>query len=113
MDILIWNRLPTDMINIILLFDGKIKYRNGKYMNQIKINDYNFLLQIPKPINHNKVYNQNLNYELIVYFSNNKKTLTFDWFMDRDVYKISYVNDERLYETMNIHTYFFYDDFEK
>ena len=46
-------------------------------------------------------------------FSNNKKTLTFDWFMDRDVYKISYVNDERLYETMNIHTYFFYDDFEK
>ena len=44
MDILIWNKLPTDMINIILLFDGKIKYRNGKYMNQIKITDYNFLL---------------------------------------------------------------------
>jgi hypothetical protein len=107
MDILIWNKLPTDMINIILLFDGKIKYRNGKYMNQIKITDYNFLLQIPKPINHNRVYNQNIIYELIVYFSNNKKTLIFCWFMDKDVYKISYVNDECWRETMNIHTHFF------
>ena len=113
MNSLLWNKLPNDIVNNILLFDGKIKYRNGEYINQININDYNFLLQIQKPINHNKVYNQNLNYELIVYFSNNKKTLTFDWFMDRDVYKISYVNDERLYETMNIHTYFFYNEFEK
>jgi len=106
MNSLLWNKLPNDIVNNILLFDGKIKYRNGEYINQININDYNFLLQIPKPINHNKVYNQNLNHELIVYFSNNKKTLTFDWFMDRDVYKISYVNHERWRETMNIHTHF-------
>lgn len=29
--------LPKELINIILEYDGRIKYRNGKYMNQLDL----------------------------------------------------------------------------
>jgi len=31
----IWKKLPTDIVNVILEHDRTIRYRNGKYMNQI------------------------------------------------------------------------------
>ena len=42
--------LPTDIIVYILQFDNKIKYRNGKFMNQIQLdNDTITMLEnIPK-----------------------------------------------------------------
>lgn len=33
------DKLPIDIIHRILDYDGKIKYRNGIYMNQIPCND--------------------------------------------------------------------------
>jgi len=43
------NRLPHDIIHRILEYDGRIKYRNGEYMNQISQEDerYQILKQIP------------------------------------------------------------------
>jgi len=106
MDIVNWNRLPKELINIILLFDGTIKYRNGKYINQININNYNLLLEIPKPINKHTGFDWHETYERFVQFSN-EKSLNLCWFVKNNVYKIDYNNENRLRETLNKHRYFF------
>ena len=43
-------RLPLELVNRILEYDGRIKYRHGKYMNQIAQDDdrYEMLLTVPK-----------------------------------------------------------------
>jgi len=43
------NLLPLEIIHHILEYDGRIKYRNGKYMNQIAQDDdrYHLLRKIP------------------------------------------------------------------
>lgn len=42
--------LPKELKNIILEFDGQIKYRRGKYINQINIRDpkYDCLKSMPQ-----------------------------------------------------------------
>jgi hypothetical protein len=39
--------IPKELINIILEYDGRIKYRNGKYINQLNFNNdmYNYIKQ--------------------------------------------------------------------
>jgi hypothetical protein len=45
------NRLPLDVIHRILEYDGRMKYRNGKYMNQIPKDDDRYdLLKTIQPI---------------------------------------------------------------
>ena len=43
------NLFPLEIVHRILAYDGRIKYRNGKYMNQISPEDdrYEMLLTIP------------------------------------------------------------------
>lgn len=48
------SRIPIDALNIILEYDGKIKYRNGKYINCINVNDYRY--NIIQPIINKKIY---------------------------------------------------------
>lgn len=31
--------IPKELVNIILEYDGRIKYRNGKYINQLNLNN--------------------------------------------------------------------------
>lgn len=44
------DRLPLELVHRILEYDGRIKYRNGKYMNQIAPDDdrYQMLQGIPQ-----------------------------------------------------------------
>ena len=44
------NRFPFEIVHRILEYDGRIKYRHGKYMNQIAQDDdrYQMLKQMPQ-----------------------------------------------------------------
>ena len=40
----LWKEIPCDMLQLILQFDGRLKKRNGVYMNQIPRQDERFPL---------------------------------------------------------------------
>ena len=57
--------LPMDIVNKILEYDGSIKYRNGKYVNQISKTDkrYEMLLNVSRRF-HDCL--ENLYYKLVI-----------------------------------------------
>jgi len=44
------NLLPVEIVHRILEYDGRIKYRNGKYMNQFCKDDYRYHLLRKIPV---------------------------------------------------------------
>jgi hypothetical protein len=36
--------IPKELLNVILEYDGRIKYKNGKYVNIIHKNDYRYYI---------------------------------------------------------------------
>jgi len=53
--------LPTELNYLVLEYAGKVRQRNGKYMNQIPKDDprYDILKRLPKKlISHNMIHNQ-------------------------------------------------------
>ena len=47
-----FKNLPDDLIHIIINYTNVVVYRDGKYINRIKKNDYryNLLTRVPRPI---------------------------------------------------------------
>ena len=48
----IFSTLPTELLHQILVYDGSIAYRNGKYMNQLPKTDKRFQLLTTIPMPH-------------------------------------------------------------
>ena len=68
-------RFPKEIVHHILEYDGRIKYRNGKYMNQIAQDDerYKMLQTIPKI---EPFYNNNNNFwTIFISINNNNKSI--------------------------------------
>jgi len=64
------NLFPFDVINRILEYDGRIKYRNGKYMNKIAQDDYRY--KILQTISHIKPFHKNhKDFWLVIISTNN------------------------------------------
>ena len=57
------DNLPKDIIILILKFDGRIKYRKGKYVDCISKNDHRYnilsMLKIPTPVQYTMEYECN------------------------------------------------------
>jgi hypothetical protein len=46
-----FSRLPSEIIRIILEYDASVRYRRGKYMNQLRLDDpcYDMLRTVRRP----------------------------------------------------------------
>lgn len=53
----LWQSLPTDMLNLILEYNGTITYRHGKYMNKIPTFDFRYIMLRRSYLFHRKSYN--------------------------------------------------------
>ena len=81
---MLFSSLPTDIIHHILSYDGTLKNRNGKYMEQIsKIDDrYKMLLKIPRIFH--------LFWPGCFYFLRVNKRFTIKLFIIRQSYQYEY-----------------------
>jgi hypothetical protein len=86
------NRFPLELVHRILEYDGRIKYRHGKYMNQIPKDDdrYKMLKQMPQilPLEH---------YSYMSIYSSNKQCF-FEkyetvWFSEKPHIHVFYTNE--------------------
>jgi hypothetical protein len=84
----IFKKIPHEIVRYILLFDKKIRYRNGKYMDQIDVEDdrYYILYKIPSKLYDsidqytyvNLCINQDKDYMLSYYMARGKHTLKLE-----------------------------------
>ena len=73
----LWKEIPTDILHLILKYDGRIRERNGIYMNQIPIQDerYEIIKSIPEKTYYKMNYIDHC--ETFVYFKNQKFYIGF------------------------------------
>jgi len=109
------NRLPLEIVHKILEYDGKIKYRNGKYMNQISLDDerYSILQNMPIIIP-NRCYGWNITMitsKNVIYMD--KHIVWYSMYVDKDVVWYSGKEDQVIITIDDAKCYysFVYTDF--
>lgn len=75
--ITIFQQLPNEILHIIFSYDDRIKYRNGKFINQISKTDkrYKLIMAIPKPQDLH-FFGIDTDFVRIIHFSNKNIRLT-------------------------------------
>ena len=58
------NQFPFEIVHRILEYDGRIKYRHGKYMNQFDPDDYRYHLLRKIPVFCWAKWNSGVNYDV-------------------------------------------------
>ena len=70
----LWHRLPSDLVDRVLAYDGTLRKRAGKYMNQLAKTDprYRLLQTIPRTVYVTSIWGPNNPFEnwCSVYFDN-------------------------------------------
>ena len=75
-----FTKLPIEIINYILLFDGKVIYKNGKYYNKIPQNDYRCIMLKSLPIPNIHISNTYYEFSVTVKFTDKKYVLILQKF---------------------------------
>jgi hypothetical protein len=71
------NRLPQEIVHRILEYDGRIKYRHGKYMNQISKNDDRYQMLLPVHKIHQCIDNDYFLYVTVSDSSNRNRIIIY------------------------------------
>jgi len=81
------DRLPLELIHRILEYDGRIKYRHGKYMNQIDPDDYRYHLLRKIPVFRWAKWNSGENYDVyrMNYNNNNENHKMLVYILDGSI----------------------------
>ena len=88
------NQFPLEIVHRILEYDGRIKYRHGKYMNQLAQDDVRYQMLLTMPIIEPCPYHVQHGYLMIVDTSNKiyceKKSCTYSFILWRKSTSYSY-----------------------
>jgi len=84
----LWQNLPNEVVYLIMEYNGIIKMRNGKYMNQILNvdNSYNLLLDYTRH-KYRNFFGTNHNLHVDIYIPNTKKSIYY--FATNEGYRVS------------------------
>ena len=87
--------LPEDVVRLILQYDNVIKYRYGKYVNQINKQKYIFLKEHIRTKNSLKKLIFNNNFHITIYFSNKTSGIILNCI--KNCYTFMYYKKEKIY----------------
>ena len=104
--------IPNDVLHIILEYDGRIKYENGKYINKISKHDFRYNIIEPIIVKKREISKKSEIYREFFFddynFNNNKLNTFYDYYLYYSCYSNDFVSCFYKYKygkiTINYHT---------